>query len=140
MPKSRTSAALSLLLVFVSGALVGVLAHRAYITRIAAANANPPRIRRDPAEFRRHYINDMRERVKLTDAQVSQVNQILDEVDFEMRRHNEAMQTELTTKINGILSPEQQPLYAQWREERLRRNPGRHPGGPPPPPPPGEKK
>lgn len=72
MPKSKFSAAISLLLVFVSGALVGVLGHRAYTMRIAASS--PPMHRPGPPEWRKHFVADMRERVKLDDAQTTQLS------------------------------------------------------------------
>ncbi|MBZ5583857.1 MAG: hypothetical protein LAQ30_16935 [Acidobacteriia bacterium] len=157
MPKSRVSAALSLLLVFVSGALVGVLAHRAYVTRMAPAAANPPRGgRRDPQEWRKHIVPLMREQMKMDDQQVTQLNQILDETDVQFRTvrekwnaANQTIQKSMVDQINGILRPDQQKLYADWREERERerqkhmqeRRPNGPPPGPPPPgPPPGSDK
>ncbi len=157
MPKSRVSAALSLLLVFVSGALVGVLAHRAYVTRMAPASANPPRgPRRDPQEWRKHIVPLMREQMKMDDQQVVQLNQILDETDVQFRdvrekwnTANHAIQKTMVDRINAILRPDQQKLYAEWREARERERQkhmqergmkGPPPGPPPPGPPPESEK
>ena len=150
MPRSKLSAVLSLLLVFVSGGLVGVLAHRAYVTSISPATANPPRgVRRDPQDWRKHIVPVMRDRMKMDDRQVVQLNQILDETDVRFREvrdkwntANQAIQKSMVEQINGILRPDQQKLYTQFREEREqerqkhmqeRRPPGPPPPGPPPP-------
>ena len=150
MPKSKISAALSLLLVFVSGALVGVLSHRAYVTSAGPASPNMPRPKRDPADFRKHFVQSMRDRVKLDGAQVVQLNQIMDAVESRFRdvrerwnAENQVIQKSMVDQVNAILSPDQQKLYAQFREERERerqkhmqeRERGGRPPGPPPPPP-----
>ncbi len=149
MPKSRLSAALSLLLVFVSGGLVGVLAHRAYVTSAGpAASPNLPKQRRDPADYRKHFNAIMQDRLKLNADQLVKLNQIMDGVDARFREINErratenqAIQKSMVEQINGILTPDQQKLYADFREERERERQkfrDHRPGGPPPPgPPPG---
>jgi hypothetical protein len=154
MLKTKTSAVLSLALVFVSGALVGVLAHRAYIVR--AASINPESNRKlSPADWRKHVLGEMRTKLKLDDAQTEQLNDIFDKMDAEVRdlrakrdSENQALQNDLVAKINGILRPEQLELYKQYRAEREkdrerrkmqggRGGPGGPPGGPGGPPPPG---
>jgi len=149
MLKTKLSAILSLALVFVSGALVGVLAHRAYIVR--AASVNPEGTRKpSPADWRKHVLGDMRTKLKLDDAQATQLNQIFDEMDVEVRdlrtkrdSQNQALQDALAGKILGMLRPEQQQLYKQYRAEREKERERRKmqgpqggpggPGGPPPP-------
>jgi len=147
MLKNRTSAALSLTLVFVSGALVGVLAHRAYLVRTAAANVEPAR-KPSPADWRRQVLGDMRAKLKLDDAQSVQLNAIFDQMDAQVRdlrakrdSQNQALQTALQEKISAILRPDQIELYAQYRAEREKvrerrkmQGPPGGPGGPPPPP------
>jgi hypothetical protein len=157
MLKNKTSAVLSLALVFVSGALVGVLAHRAYIVR--AASTNPPVSARkpNPQDWRKHFLGDMRTKVKLDDGQMAQVNAVFDWVDVQIPQLNAKQESERKTlnnaiqeKITAILRPDQIPLYAQFRADRdkdreRRKMQGRGPGGPggpgpggpggPPPPP-----
>ena len=80
MPKSKISALLSLLLVFASGALVGVVGYRLYTVN-TVVTAPPPRTgqRLDPEEARRRLIADQREKIGLDDQQVAQLNRIYDE-------------------------------------------------------------
>jgi hypothetical protein len=159
MLKTRASAVLSLALVFVSGALVGVLAHRAYIVR--AASASPEGNRKlSPADWRKHILGEMQTKLKLDAGQTTQLNAIFDQMDAEVRelrakrdKQNEDLQNDLVAKITGILRPDQVELYKQYREEREkererrkmqgppggRGGPGGGPGGPPPGPPPDSK-
>src|ERR1019366_9852979 len=111
MPK-RFSAAVSLLLVFLSGALVGVLAHRAYILNPSrsAAPAHQP----GPDDFRKRYVDDRRAKLQLDDQQVVQLEQILDETGAAVRKNwldnhklNEDLHTQQIARINVMLRPEQ---------------------------------
>jgi hypothetical protein len=124
MLKTKTSAVLSLALVFVSGGLVGVLAHRAYIVSSASVNPEPAR-KLSPADWRKHVMGEMRTKLKLDDAQTSQLNGIFDQTDAEIRdlhakrdSQNLALQNELAANINGMLRPDQIELYKQYREDR----------------------
>ena len=153
MLRTKTSAILSLALVFVSGGLVGVLAHRAYIVRSASGNAEFSR-KPSSADWRKHVLGEMRTKVKLDDAQAEQLNDIFDKMDVGVRElrtirenENQALQNDLVAKINGILRPEQIELYKQYREEREKerqrrkmQGPPGGPGGPPPPGPPPDSK
>ena len=122
MPK-RFSAALSVLLVFLSGALVGALAYRAYSispNRSAAAPRQP-----GPEDFRKRYVDDMRARLQLDDQQVVQLEQILDETGAAVRKNwmdyhklNEDLHTRQVARINAMLRPEQRTLYEKLRQER----------------------
>jgi hypothetical protein len=137
MLKPKLSAVLSLLLVFASGALVGVLGHRAYTISAANAAKEQPK-RRDPRDWRKHFAGELKEKVKLNDQQLTRVNLILDEVDSEYRTMfgdwNKSMagiQESLVAKVNSLLTPEQKQLYKQFREEREHDRQRRQ--GPPPP-------
>jgi hypothetical protein len=122
MPK-RFSAAVSLLLVFLSGALVGVLAHRAYIlnpNRYAAA-PRPP----GPDDWRKRYVDDMRTKVQLDEQQVVQLEQILDETGAAVRKNlinahkmNEDLHAQQVARVNAVLRSDQRPLYEKLRQER----------------------
>jgi hypothetical protein len=149
MLKTKSSAVLSLVLVFVSGGLVGVLAHRAYT--VSAASANPAKQGKlSPADWRKHVLGEMQTKLKLDAQQTKQLNDIFDEVDAEVRdlraKQNTQMQTiqtALAEKINAMLRPDQQELYKAYRAERekererrrLEGPPGGGPGGPGGPPP-----
>ena len=143
MPKSKLSAVLSLVLVFVSGALVGVLSHRAYTLRAASAAAPSFPRKGNPGDWRKHVVPEMREQLKLDEPQTSQLNTILDEVDSEFAQvrskwnaENEAIQKGMVDRINAMLCPDQRELYEKWRAEReaeRQRRRAQSPGGPPPP-------
>jgi hypothetical protein len=125
MLKSKFSALLSLLLVFLSGVLVGGFAYRLYSDSVAAAPNSAKRF--DPEEVRKHMVADMRARLKLDDGQVSQLQQILDRTRTEFDHMYDRMNAEGRTihgnqlaQIKAMLRPEQVPLYDQWRAERER--------------------
>jgi hypothetical protein len=122
MPKSRLSAAVYLLLVFLSGALVGGFSHRLYMTR--SVNAAP----RSPDEWRKKYVSELRERLTLDNQQVNELQQILDETrkKFQQMRDQEKpvaqkIQNEQTDRIRAMLRPDQQQRYEEFRLERERK-------------------
>jgi len=125
MPKSRFSAFLYLFVVFLSGALVGTFSYRLYSMKTVNASAPPPRP--TPEEMRRHYVDDLRAKAKLSDAQVETLNEILDgargeydQLRIKMRSEGEAIQGRQVDRINAMLSPEQQKAFADFRAERER--------------------
>jgi hypothetical protein len=116
MKPSRATVVSYLLIVFLSGALVGVLAHRLYIIQGVAAG------------YRRGYVAEMTSRLKLSEEQVQQLNGILDEARNRYRAAREKIRPELDTirqeqveKIRAILSDAQQGEYAKLLEEREKR-------------------
>jgi len=125
MLKSRFSALLSLLLVFMSGVLVGGFAYRLYNVSVIAAPNNAKRP--DPEEARRHIVADMRDHLKLDARQVDQLQQIFDQtrdqfhqIHDRMNAEGQAIHTGQIEKVKAILSADQLPLYDQWRAERDR--------------------
>jgi len=122
MPKSRLSAGIYLLLVFLSGVLVGGFSYRLYMAK--AVVAAPPR----PEEWRKHYVDDMRSRVRLDSRQVAELQRILDETRQKVRQLKEqerplaqAIHDEQVNKVRAMLRDDQRPLYDQFREERERK-------------------
>jgi Spy/CpxP family protein refolding chaperone len=125
MLKSRFSALITLLLVFLSGVLVGGLAYRLYNVSVVAAPSNAKRP--DPEEARRHIVADMRDHLKLDAGQVDQLQQIFDQTRDQfhqmhdrMNAEGQAIHTSHAEKVKAILRPDQLPLYDQWRAERER--------------------
>lgn len=130
MPKAKLTAAVYLLIVFSSGIMVGAVAHRLYMVKTVLSTEPPPR--RGPAEWRRHFIEDMKTKVKLDDQQLVNLQQILDQMDEEFKqlhagrktedtkRRSEdlAVQNNMVEKINAMLREDQRPLYQQLRAER----------------------
>ena len=121
MPRTRLSAAIYMLLVFASGVLIGVSSHRLYDTNTASANSP-----QNMTEFRKKYLAEMRERVKVNDKQIAAVVQHLDDAK---RRYDDLrvqevplhdhIQQELVDEIRSELTPEQKIAYDKWHAERL---------------------
>ena len=125
MLKSKFSALLSLLLVFLSGVLVGGFAYRLYnVSEVAAPNNGK---RPDPEEARKQIVADMRDHLKLDGQQVEQLQQIFDQtrdqfhqIHDKMNAEGQAIRASQMEKVKAILRPDQLPLYDQWRAERER--------------------
>jgi hypothetical protein len=129
MTKSKLSAAIYLLLVFVSGVVVGGFSQRFLVAR----EVPPPQ--RTPAEWRQHYVGEVRDKVKLDAQQVTNLERILDEtkqrVDqaraqfktYHDQEHTalQTIQDEQVAKVRSMLRPEQIPVYEQMRAERERK-------------------
>ncbi len=121
MRRSTLTTGLYLALLFLGGVAVGVFGHRLYTLNSVNANVDP----RNPKEFRRRYVAEMRTRLKLTDDQVSRLGPILDET---RQRHQElmdkhrpefkAMHDQQVQKIRGILTDSQQAEYTKMLDER----------------------
>ena len=122
MPKSRFSAFLSLLLVFLSGAAVGALAYRLYVVNTVSAIVQK---RPNPEEFRKHQVAEMREKVKLHDAQVAQYERILDEtrdawgpLREKQDADGQAIHNRQVAKVKAMLRPDQLVLYEKVQAAR----------------------
>jgi Spy/CpxP family protein refolding chaperone len=130
MTLSRWKIALYVGLVFVSGALLGAFSHRLYT--VSGVSANAPR---NPEEFRRRYMEEMKSRLKLTADQVTKLSVILDETRARVRSTRESIEPEIRKirdeqqeKVHQILSSDQRPEYDKMRQEReaeIQRNGGR---------------
>jgi hypothetical protein len=127
MPKYKLSAVLSLLVVFLSGSVLGAVAYRLYAVSSVQGvrDSSPKQQKMSPDEFRKHYVEEFRARVKMDDQQVARLQQILDQTraDFhkmrdKMNAEGEAIQNTQVEKINSILRDDQKPLYAALRAER----------------------
>jgi hypothetical protein len=110
-----------LLLVFLSGVLVGSVSQRLYLAKTVDASIQ----QRTPEEWRRKYVNDLKVQVNLNEEQVARLEQILDETKQRMRAIREqerpmihSIQSEQVAKIRSILRPEQVAAYEQFRLER----------------------
>ena len=141
MANTKLSAFFSLLLVFCSGAVVGVFGYRVYNTSIAPP-ARPPG-KQDPAEIRKQLIAEMTREVRLDELQVVQLGHIYDETkerfdELTKKRNTEAraIWDDQIQQIEKMLRPVQIPLYEKLRArkeaereaERKRRRKGSLPG------------
>lgn len=110
---------------FVSGMAVGALSHRYYVQDLVSAQAAP---RRGPEQYRRDYMAEMTNRLRLTPEQTHQVEAILDDMRNkyralreQQRPHEKALQEEQTSRIAALLTSEQQAEYERMRIEREER-------------------
>jgi hypothetical protein len=142
MPKNRVSAVLSLLLVFLSGSILGAFVYRVYsvgtVQTTANGSAPGPGRRASPEEFRRTYVSGLTKAAKLDPEQVTALNGIMDHTRDEVNKLNEkikperdalnekwrpereAIQTRMVDHINVMLRPDQRPLFEAWRAARDR--------------------
>jgi endonuclease YncB( thermonuclease family) len=139
MPKSRFLYFLCLLVIFLSGALCGVFGYRLYNTSAAGHNPQPgPTSNRkaaqpDTEEIRKRIVEEMRQRVKLDDAQVAKLNRIFDDtrarfdqIHREMNERGHAAWDHQVAEVKAILRPDQVPLYDQLRAEHEAARKRRH--------------
>ncbi len=122
MRRSNLSTVLYVVVIFISGLLVGALGHR-YVSGSVCASA--PRAQDD---YRRQYMSEMQARLKLDAAQMEQLDTILDSIRDEYRAFRQKYKPELQAiqdsqvrQINAILSSDQRSEYDHMREERERR-------------------
>jgi len=141
MPKSKLSAFLSLLLVFLSGGVVGALSYRLYAAKTVSAIPRRP----DPEEVRRRITADLKNKVHIDDQQAAGLNKLMDETKdaWQQMRHKmdeegRAIHEQQWQKFRAALRADQQPLFDQWKADRdaemRRRHEQEHKGGPGGPP------
>jgi peptidoglycan hydrolase CwlO-like protein len=123
MPRTRISAALYLILVFASGILVGVVSYRLYAATTVNANVAP----RTMEQYRKQFFADMRQKVGASDAQISQINAVLDEskakfdkLHADEKPLKEKIDQDRIEGIRAVLSDSQRTAYDNWRAERAR--------------------
>ena len=116
MKRNQWAAAVLALLLFCLGAAVGVLGERYYNTRVVNADSRQP------------YIAEMRSHLKLTPAQVAQLETILDETKAQYKAIRDSyhpavlkIRSEHIARVKSILTPEQIPAYEQLIAERQQR-------------------
>lgn len=125
MIHSPAKAFLALGLVFVSGIVLGGLGHRYFTLR--EVEASRPR-RPSMEEMRKMYLQEMKDRLNLSSKQLDDLRVVLDQTDAKYKEVREkyrpemqAIQDEQVTRINALLSAEQQEEYAKLRKEREER-------------------
>jgi len=126
MLKTKSSAVLSLVLVFLSGILVGGVSYRLYaVNTVSTANGSRPSVRPDPEEIRKRRIREMQERIKLDNDQVAKLNTIYDHTRQEfqsLKKKGDEEGHQIWEKqreaVRAMLRPEQLPLYEQFQKEQ----------------------
>jgi hypothetical protein len=115
MRRSNLSTLLYLLLVFVSGSVVGGFANRLYMLKTTVNAATAPR---SHEEFRKHYLDMMQSRLHLNESQVTQLKQIMDTTDDHFRELHKTIEGEHFQKVEAMLDDTQKAEYAKMRQER----------------------
>jgi hypothetical protein len=117
----RSSLIVALLLVFLSGVVVGAVGYRLYTAEPAAATERRP----SPEEYRRRYVEMMKTRLHLSEEQLARLNAILDETremfkqyEEKSRAEKQAIRDQHVAKVNAMLTEEQRAEYAKIRAER----------------------
>jgi len=122
MKRSNLLIAIYLVLIFGCGIVVGAFASRLYWPTPVIGKQTPGRP--NPEEWRRQYVGEMQNRLKLTPDQLIKLNEILDEtgkkVHAERERHGQEMKSireEQVGRNRQMLTPEQIPEYEKLRQE-----------------------
>ncbi|MDQ6677567.1 MAG: hypothetical protein M3Z09_09760 [Acidobacteriota bacterium] len=109
-----------LLMVFAGGTGVGVFADRIYTTKTVRA-ATP----RNPDDFRKRYVEELKKRLNLDASQVEKLSAILAATQKRMHDLHERERPEITAvhqdqvdRVNAILNGTQRSEYNRMREER----------------------
>jgi hypothetical protein len=123
MTRKNLPIAFYLLLVFVSGSVVGALGYRTYNPPTARSGSAPAPA--SPSAWKRQYIEESRSRLGLTDDQVAKLSVILDQTDarfHEVRqRENEKIRQigeDHYQRVRTILTADQIPKYEKLHAER----------------------
>ena len=143
MKLSRASIALYLVIVFVSGGVLGFYANRLY-----AVSTTPPspagKSQQSPQEFRKGLVTFYQKRLQLNEDQTQKLELILDDANAkyqeQFKKEREAIRPELNRihmeqvdRINEMLTPSQREEYAKLlkeREQMRQQKKSGRPGGP----------
>jgi len=126
MTKSKFSALASLMLVFLSGTLVGAVTYRLYMVNTVSSTAPGVRPQKlDPEEIRKRRVAEMRDKIKLDDEQVAKLNVIYDHTRQQFHALKKKGDEEGHTiwenqkeAVRAILKPEQMPLFEQFQKDQ----------------------
>jgi Spy/CpxP family protein refolding chaperone len=120
MKRNQLAAAAFAALLFGCGAAVGALGHRYYAATTVSAGT--------PDAARHRYISEMQERLKLTPAQLTQLEAILHDTKAKTRAVRDSYQPQMLKikqehieRVKSILTAEQIPAYEKLVAEREQR-------------------
>jgi Spy/CpxP family protein refolding chaperone len=119
MQRNQLAAAGFAAILFVGGGAVGALGHRYYTATVVAA----------PSDAARHrYIQEMQDRLKLTPAQVTQLEAIMHDTKAKTRAVRDSYKPQMLKikqdhieSVKAILTPQQIPAYEKLVAEREQR-------------------
>ena len=123
MQRTQLSAAVFAALLFGGGAAVGALGHRYYTNSSVVTN-----IAKIPDQGRSRYIAEMQDRLKLTPAQLKQLEAILDDTKAQYHAVRDSYKPQILKikqahieRVRSILTPGQIPAYEKLVAERDQR-------------------
>jgi hypothetical protein len=135
MKPTRWTVALYMALVFACGGVVGAFVFRLYTVSEVRANVS----QRNPEEFRKRFMADLKARLQMTDDQAARLGVIMDETRMRVRAARVTIEPELQKirddqkqKISELLSPSQQVEWQKIVDERQRKREGKKNRQPPP--------
>ena len=135
MKPTRWTVALYMALVFACGGVVGAFAYRLYTVSGVSANVG----QRNPEEFRKRFMADLKSRLQLNDDQAAKLGVIMDETRMRVRAARVTIEPELQKirddqkqRISELLSPSQQIEWQKIVDERQRKREGKKNRQPPP--------
>ena len=111
MRRSNLTTFFYLVLVFISGAVVGGFAHRLYTMKSVSAAPDKST----------QYLQEMRSRLHLSDAQVTELRQIMSATRQRFHESHRAIEDEHARQVFAMLNEDQKSEYAKMREEREKR-------------------
>lgn len=122
MQFSRGKLVLYFLIIFCAGGAAGVMGHLLYASQTVSAKVIPTANNED---WRKRYVDSMRDRLKISDEQLKQLDDTLDETRVEYRLLRKRYQPEMekihqgqVEKIKKFLTPEQMPEFQKMEQER----------------------
>ena len=120
--KRSIAVPLYVLMVFLSGIMVGAVGYRLYSAKTVNATVAP---KPKPEEWRKHVVEDMRVRLKLSDDQVSKLQAAFDATkqnfaayDQRSKAERKSIIEEQHQTIRSFLSEEQRVEYDKFLLER----------------------
>jgi uncharacterized membrane protein len=123
--KRSLAVPLYVLMVFLSGTLVGAVGYRLYSAKAVSATVAP---KPKPEEWRKRVVEDMRTRMKLSDDQVGKLQAAFDATrqhfaayDQRSKAERKAIIEEQHQTIRSFLSDEQRIEYDKFLQERQQR-------------------
>ena len=126
MKRSDVRIGLYMSTVFLSGVLVGGFSHRAYSVK-AVVPDKPPKAK-SADDYRKKYIQELKVKIGVNEAQIVDIHRILDETKQRYRAAHHKIEPEMkqiqedqVAQIRQILTEQQRPKYDDFRQERERR-------------------
>ncbi|MEP6963074.1 MAG: hypothetical protein ABI995_13425 [Acidobacteriota bacterium] len=134
MKFSRSTIALYMGLVFVSGAALGVFGDRYYDATSSSNNRNRGKRAPSPEDFRKMYLNDMQKKLSLSTEQVTKLSSIMDEtrslLDEVHKRavpERQEINRSQNEKVRALFDPFQRQKYDEMVQRMAEKGKNRGP-------------